>query len=371
MAPSDEVQDMSVNGSKNWRIVTLLIGKKRRAFEVHLQRLGPLAAELESVPEGEIHRPNWDPEVFNLVVNWAYNRPLPRVRDLTRWFDQNKPHSNLSFPKADEFAAPIVESSEKTSEGTIVTDRCQFNTITAQSQYQTYSIEELRLHFTKPTTPSDMGREVGPTSPSTQCDNTLSNKDHPRGGDLGGLHSSPIRLSIPPCIPDKEAGKAGKGQRLLLRLIIFAETRKWEPLFNDAIDAFQYGEAQLHRLYTPLSHIKLAFAGFRTLNTLQRFLFDHAMALGYENKTMSKYQDLLSSNPEFLSLMLSGIDSRDLAWFKRPCQNSEQLVHNDPLKVFYHNHSGSLVLDCKCRAMVDCFAQANFPNAPSLDPRWR
>ncbi|KAI1347042.1 hypothetical protein F5Y01DRAFT_319119 [Xylaria sp. FL0043] len=365
MAPSDEIQDMSVNGSNNWRIVTLLIGKKRRAFEVHLQRLGPLAAELESVPASEIHRPDWDPEVFNLVVAWVYYRPLPRVKSLAKWFDQNKPHSDLSPPKANEFT-PFVETNVVNWPPGQSTMRSEFQTLTAQPQYVKFSVEELRLRFAKPATRSGKSREVVTMTSKTQPDNTLKDKEHSGDADSGGFHSNATRLTIPFCIPDDEAEKAEKMQILLLKLIIFAETHKWNQLFNDAIDAFKYGEAQLRRLYTPPSHIDLVFASSKTLNTLRRFMFEYTMALGYKNRSMSKYQDLLMSHPKILSLMLSGTDSGSLPWSWPGCQNVQRVLQTDPLEVFHHNHNPSFFVDCKCRTTVACSAQVSSSNAAPL-----
>ncbi|KAI0813885.1 hypothetical protein GGR55DRAFT_676814 [Xylaria sp. FL0064] len=364
MAPSDEIQDMSVNGSKNWRIVTLLIGKKRRAFEVHLQRLGPLAAELESVPESEIERPDWDPEVFNLVVAQVYSRPLPRVKCLAKWFNQNKPHSDLSPPKANEFT-PFVETLPSGQS----TMRSEFQTLTAQPQYLKFPIEELRLRFAKPATRSGMSQEVAIMDSKTEPDDTLKDKEHSGDADSGGFHSNATRLTIPSCIPNEEAEKAEKTQILLLKLIIFAETHKWDPLFNNAIDAFKYGEAQLRRLYTPPSHIDLVFASSQTLNTLRRFMFEYSMALGYKNRSMSNYQDLLISHPKILSLMLSNIDSGSLPWFRPGCQNAQRVLQTDSLEVFHHNHIPNFVVTCKCQTTVDCSVQVSSSNAASLDSR--
>ncbi|KAI0903740.1 hypothetical protein F4823DRAFT_635364 [Ustulina deusta] len=348
----DNIQDLSVGGSKDWRMVTLFIGSERRAFQVHLQRLGPLVARFEQKPEGEIHMPQWDADVFNLVVNWAYNTSLPRIGNLTKWFDPNRPHPDLSLPNTDQFI-PFVKSGD--TDGAVD----HYATITTQPRYQRFSIEELRLHFAEI---QNSGDEII-RHPSNHSESEQARSED---GKAEEYHCTPSRLTIPCCIPDEEAAKAERGQILLLKLAIFSETHKWEPLFNDAMDAFRYGEAQLCRLYAPTLHIDLAFADSQTSKTVQRFILDYATALGYKHNSMSKYRDLLLSHPEFLSLMLSGMDSRTLVCFGH---GRRQISNNFDVKVSYHIHNGRFVMHCKCRAMGGSFAWAGCSGARFLNQK--
>ncbi|TGJ79650.1 hypothetical protein E0Z10_g9116 [Xylaria hypoxylon] len=140
MDPLDDIQDMSTNGGMGWQTVTLLVGSERRAFQVHVKRLGPLEAHLRPLSE-RIEKPDWDPDVFNLIMNWTYNTPLPRIQNLAKWFDLEKPHHDLRLLNSDRFD-PYTQRGPPESE---LYER--LNTLSAQPRHQRFSIEELRLHF--------------------------------------------------------------------------------------------------------------------------------------------------------------------------------------------------------------------------------
>ncbi len=188
-------------------MVTLFIGSERRAFQVHLQRLGPLVARFEQKPEGEIHMPQWDADVFNLVVNWAYNTSLPRIGNLTKWFDPNRPHPDLSLPNTDQFI-PFVKSGD--TDGAVD----HYATITTQPRYQRFSIEELRLHFAEI---QNSGDEII-RHPSNHSESEQARSED---GKAEEYHCTPSRLTIPCCIPDEEAAKAERGQICESTLAVF------------------------------------------------------------------------------------------------------------------------------------------------------
>ncbi|KAI3325712.1 hypothetical protein HD806DRAFT_533376 [Xylariaceae sp. AK1471] len=75
-----DVPDMSTDGGKFGKIVTIRVGPNLRPFQVHLARLGPLDKLFDEASGKEVAElPDEDPDVFNLLVNWAYNEPLPRA----------------------------------------------------------------------------------------------------------------------------------------------------------------------------------------------------------------------------------------------------------------------------------------------------
>ncbi|KAI1429000.1 hypothetical protein F5Y12DRAFT_729226 [Xylaria sp. FL1777] len=95
---------------------------------------------------------------------------------------------------------------------------------------------------------------------------------------------------------------------------------------------------------------------------------------------MSKYRDILSSHPKFLSHVLSGMDSSTLVGFRRDLRQisnsspdgkapTPSLFTNqlDPLNAFYHTHDGRLVIDCKCRTAERRSSQTGSSGAPSLN----
>ncbi|KAI1182021.1 hypothetical protein F5B17DRAFT_221152 [Nemania serpens] len=334
----DDIQDMSFDGDTAWQMVTLLVGSERRGFQAHLRRLGPLVAELKLSPGGEVELPEWDADVFNLAMNWMYNTRLPRIKALATHFidfSWGRLAPNLSRPVADQFVPPEIPGENQTSSYCL--------NLSAKPEYQLFSIDELRLHFefAVPDRAIKEGAiaQVIKHQDNEVCENTQHEKKELENG------VTPSRSSIPSVIPDDEAVKADRCQTLLLKLMMFAEKYKWEPLFNEAMDAFSYGEAQLRRLYLPASHIDLAFSNPAS-SAVRRFVRDYAMALGCKNNSMSMYQEAMLSHPEILSWVLARMDLRT------PPLNIPNAftTQPDPARDTYHIHDGSLVARCRCQS---------------------
>lgn len=136
--------------------------------------------------------------------------------------------------------------------------------------------------------------------------------------------------------------------------MVFAERYKWEQLFNDAMDAFSYGEVQLHRLYLPTPYIDLAFSHSPASPAARRFILNYAMALGHRHNSMSTYQEAILAHPEILSWMLARMDMRTLAGFAHdtPDGTPNAFTHQtDPAQDTYHVHNGTFVARCRCRGV--------------------
>ncbi|GAP85173.1 hypothetical protein SAMD00023353_2201100 [Rosellinia necatrix] len=323
----DDVQDMSVTGDGAWQTVTLLVGREGRAFEAHLQRLGPLVEQLDIQPGNDVKVPDWDPDVFNLVMNWTYNDRLPRVLVWNKYFSMSSQPLPLPVSVPRPPVALFTPAIEAEGDGS----RSHFMTIATHPQYKEYSIEELRFHFMKVDERDEVERSIFTAQ---------------QAGDPFTRRCP----SIPSHIPLNEAVKADKAQILLLKLMIFAETFKWEALFNEAIDAFRHGETQLHRTYTPTSQTNLLFSVPQATPAVQRFIVDYALHLGRKHNSMSQYRDLMLSQPDILSSMLANMDK------KTPSASMQNFGINpdsvpdtsDPVNIAYHLHNGALIVDCNC-----------------------
>ncbi|KAI3325713.1 hypothetical protein HD806DRAFT_521225 [Xylariaceae sp. AK1471] len=353
MNPLDGVPDMSVNGGKSWQMATLLVGSEPRAFQAHLQRLGPLAIQLDIQPGSVVQLPDLDADVFNLIMNWTYTAvPWPRVA----YFAENLNATTLPLPPhipcpdADQFtpyAKPEYTQSQAID---------SFCNIAFQEQYQNFSIDELRLHFTEKARISSETQDDATEQASNQSEGA-SNEQEPKEDAISN------HLDIPSSTPDDEATKADKLQIILLKLMIFAENYKWEPLFNAAIDAFRYGEAKLRRSQALTSHIFLAFSHCQAPSQVQAFIGDYALSLGYQNCCMSDYQELISSLPAFLSFILARMDSRIPDGYTEYDDTFATSRHADlnidPMdrtNITYHIHHGDFTMFCACR-MGDRFAR--------------
>ncbi|KAI0474211.1 hypothetical protein F4859DRAFT_521933 [Xylaria cf. heliscus] len=88
-----ELPDMSTEGEPG-RIVTVNVGYQARAFQVHLNKLGPLAKLLIETSSNKLSPsillPNENADAFNVVVNWIYNGPLPRAAKASSYVDDTK-----------------------------------------------------------------------------------------------------------------------------------------------------------------------------------------------------------------------------------------------------------------------------------------
>ncbi|KAF2968205.1 hypothetical protein GQX73_g5357 [Xylaria multiplex] len=210
MDPFSDIEDMSTNGGMDWQTATIFVGSERRAFQVHVKRLGPLAAQLRTL-SGDIEKPEWDADVFNLIMNWTYNTPLPRIQNLAKWFDQkNLSHcdlrqadtlllKDLSLTAADQFV-PYVQRESVTN-----SIYEQFHTITAQIPYRRFSIEELRLQFSQAAANTQVSQDEATKQPIVQSEDTPSTQMKPVDHESMDCSSTPIRRTIPACIPDIEA----------------------------------------------------------------------------------------------------------------------------------------------------------------------
>ncbi|KAI1112889.1 hypothetical protein F5Y14DRAFT_240422 [Nemania sp. NC0429] len=337
----DDVEDLSVDGGADWQMVTLLVGKERRGFQAHLKRLGPLAAELKPSPGDKVELPEWDADVFNLVMNWTYNTALPRTGEKAACFPNSEWSMlppDLSRPEADQF------SPHQVPEDTTL----HFVNVTAKPEYLTFSVEELRLHFDPHVRARQRKQEVG-----AQADKPPDKKEmvvhegiqHERPKPESGETSRRSSIASS-ATEDEEVVKAEKGQFLLLKLMIFAEDYKWEQLFNDAIDAFSHGESHLRPLHTPTHYIDLAFSHSPPPTAVRRYILDYAIALGSRHNTMSKYQDAILSHPEILATMLSRMDlGAPGAFGLRPVGDpNDPSDQTDPTTDTYHIHDGRYVI---------------------------
>ncbi|RWA10552.1 hypothetical protein EKO27_g4559 [Xylaria grammica] len=76
-----DLPDMSTQGDPG-KIVTVYVGYQSHGFQVHRDRLGPLAKLLDdplSKLIDSISLPNEKADTFNALVNWIYHEPLPRA----------------------------------------------------------------------------------------------------------------------------------------------------------------------------------------------------------------------------------------------------------------------------------------------------
>jgi hypothetical protein len=305
-----------------------------------------LGNQLDIQPGSEVKLPDVDADVFNLVMNWTYTDVhLPRVEGLAEYYNPEtpQPHHLVPCPVADQFI-PYREPVDQQSN--TIDSYCN---ITFQKQYQDFSIEELRLHFMRKARISSKEQDdaTGQASdPSEDASNELECKK-----DVILIHQA-----IPSPILEDDATKAENLQITLLKLMIFAENYKWEPLFNDAIDAFRSGEATLQRTHALTSHIFLAFSSCQAPSQVQTFIGDYAISLGYRNGCMSNYQDLLSCQPAFFSFMLARMDTEIPDGYTEMEDKFDINNHDGPkpnlmdrAHITYHIHHGAFVMFCPCR----------------------
>ncbi|KAI1817707.1 hypothetical protein GGS20DRAFT_582206 [Poronia punctata] len=328
MPAFNNITDMSVNSGKAWQIATVIVGSELEAstFQVHIQRLGPLAQKLGIQPGNEVRLHDEEADVFNLAMNWAYNSSLPRVRDLDEFLASSEPPPPFpeKRPNVEDFVAwPDPGTTDS------------LYTVVAHPEYSNFSIEELRLHFTQETpeeldphftqeTPEKLPLHFTPETPVYEAPGQEPSPEVETAEGTQNLTAkapsicqSPVEtltpdiLSIPSRIPDVEAIRGETLQTALLKLLIFAERWDWEDLFNDAMEAFRYGEEQLGRSYVPTSLIFLAFTKCKAPSQVQNFIGDHAISLGTTNKLMAKYQELVLCAPLFFQFMLARMDAPD------------------------------------------------------------
>lgn len=186
-----------------WQIVTLLVGKERRGFQAHLQSLGPLVAALKLSPGNEVPLPEWDADVFNLIMNWTYNVTMPRVWNMAKHFvntDCSALDPDLSRPDADQFIPHEIPE-----EPTL-----RFYNVTAKPAYQKFSVDELRLHFAVPVNARASKKELIRQT-DNQPDNEVDGNIQHEGQELEKSDTL-SRSSIPSSIPDEEAVKADRDQ---------------------------------------------------------------------------------------------------------------------------------------------------------------
>ncbi|KAI2634586.1 hypothetical protein GGS21DRAFT_110464 [Xylaria nigripes] len=283
-ATFEDVEDFSSTpGVFDLFHILLSMGVDCREYVIHAVRLGPLANHLRRLPRVSSHSvvrfADWDREIFNLAMNWSYRKVMPRICDLSGYFQAGR---NLDI----KYRANIREAP-------IDADAVQ----PAESQ----------------------------RSPT-----------------------------IPIAIPDEVAIKAEKEQILLLKLMIFADSFRWEGLFNDAIDAYMYGETMLRRSHLPLSHFLVAFNeifdGPKHPTLSQQFIIDHAIQLGYKNKKTSLYRDELLDYPHITAIFLGRLDRNvsdgtagdQLIVWANPPKPAFELAHP------YHMHQGIFSFNCAC-----------------------
>jgi hypothetical protein len=330
-------------------VVTVFVGPEPEpsTFKIHIQRLGPLATQLSVEPEGEVKLLEEEPETFNLVMNWAYSSRLPRVRDLSIYF---LPTPALTPIEDKPYAATFTPYPEPEYKNGLQQHYC---TIAALPQYSDFSVEELRLYYT--------GESITGTT------------------------------GIPVVIPYEEATRAETKQTALLKLLIFAEKYKWEALFNDAMEAFRHGEAQLRRQYVPTSQIFLAFTRCNAPSQVQNFVGHHALCLGFGNNLMKKYQKFVISAPAFFSFMLEHMDANIVKASSTAEDNNSNNDNGggdghgdgdndgadggstnessatgkaDRTKMAYHIHDGRFIMDCPCPATGGVFSSSKSDEQP-------
>jgi hypothetical protein len=138
---------------------------------------------------------------------------------------------------------------------------------------------------------------------------------------------------------------------VLLKLIIFADVYKWERLFNEAVDAFRYGEIQLRRLFFPEEHVGLLITNPQPSATVQQYIFTYTITLGLKSKSMGKYNHIVASSFKFLDLVLGYLDKGRLAVTAKDPGFVFQQVSGQPtlLNVACHLHNGQYFVDWRSR----------------------
>ncbi|KAI0397900.1 hypothetical protein F5Y17DRAFT_412684 [Xylariaceae sp. FL0594] len=316
----DKVQDMSVEGGTSWQIVTVRAGDDfhSKTFQVHLQRLGPWATKLDFMPGIQFWFSAETPETFNLAMNWSYGFGLPRIP----YLHSHSPRAlfNLTIkmdalkdkmPSAHQFGPPASLAPDGTKEIWL------YHTIVTMPPYSAFSVEELRLFYTA---------DTAPRAPRKEAASIIGPKPQ----------FPPNIMSIPATIPDSEATRAEAIQVELLELLLFAEGCKWELLFNEAMEAFRYGETQLRRLYVPETYVKRVFTPeYRPRCQTQNFIGDYALDLAFEYKHLDKYNPIIASAPGFFT-------------FLDEYQKTAKPMKTHRTKMAYHIHGGKYVKDCDC-----------------------
>ncbi|RYP65582.1 hypothetical protein DL771_008236 [Monosporascus sp. 5C6A] len=271
-ADLSEVPDLSLEAGTEGKIITVIVGRERRRFEVQLHRLSPILRERLNESSWSIELPDDDYQAFNLFVNWQHNgQRLPRVRDLKFYF---MPRPRMPRPRGWD-GKPVPETPPTT----------------------------------KPATPHSDHRNEG----IGQSDSTITATEGDKSEENSAVEGS---NTIPSCIPEQIARKAEGLQSALLNLAIMAEKYRMHKVFNAAMDAFENGELRLRRAHPP--HLYIARCCHHGNNCgppgdhslVARFMHDYAFVRGVQNKVLAQYLDLFTSTPGFARAILDRLDGK-------------------------------------------------------------
>ncbi|KAI1435854.1 hypothetical protein GGR50DRAFT_702392 [Xylaria sp. CBS 124048] len=309
-------------------------------FNVHESRLGPLYYHLQRThpnhrPEDMISEVTWEVETFNLAMAWSHGMPVPRVEDLSRYFDPKEyPVLSLDIPNKKAF---VPEAVKLAMDANMLLPQG----IAGLGDYAHLSAEEMRLYATE--NPQHLTANAG-----SQKD--VARRIKERNKLFTELNNASNRSSIPFQVPTGEAKLADRQQIELLKLMIFAEKYKWDSLFNDAADAFFAGEGSLRRLFLPDPYFELVLAE-KAVRLTTFFMVDHALTLAFKSKRLYEYADIMLYNPDFASFMVSRMDAiipvgvygdYRMFWEDTPAGICDVVRA-------YHAHDGMYCVNCRCR----------------------
>ncbi|KAI0388271.1 hypothetical protein F5Y17DRAFT_453446 [Xylariaceae sp. FL0594] len=332
-----DVPDMSTSGGKSGIIVTVVVGPQKRSFQVHLSKLGPLDKlfETDDGTKFQVELPDEDREVFNLLVNWTYNGNLPQVAG------NLQPSETLagSILFEDDAESYLTPPSSKR-----LRNQCRSSSKATSRDTSIVSSKRKR-------------EEVEPTTPGIPLDRLFDYSSEEMGRDASTVSSKRKGDEVEPTTPVKRRFDLGllsrqqKTQRLLLKLMMFAEQYSWERLFHAAIDAFRAGEKAFNIDYPILAHIKDFYQNTLPGSAIRVFFADYAFDAGKSNHRFVWYrkQGWFDEFPPLLDDILERLDGNGP--FKYPCWGPDNLVikKESPmdLHVPYHIHDGKLALFCE------------------------
>ncbi|CAJ2509241.1 Uu.00g142670.m01.CDS01 [Anthostomella pinea] len=347
------VPDMSITGELGGSIVTVLVGIERCLFQLHQQLLAPMSPKLVIKPGEQVDLPDEDPAAFNLLVNWLFNRPLPRVDDLRRdtlssdplSFPSPNPNepasSTISSPMKSLFSTPEASlfTSVVLEERSHLSSQDSFQHICMLPNWESFSPEELRLAYSAWSQPS--------TNPTARGDESILPAKRSRETSPDG----PTSTSIPGRTVPDAAAESENRQVTLLRLLIMADKYEWEKLYNDTMDAFRSGEKSLERRHASLDHLELVFTRCPQTSFIQEFLIQYAFYTGVKYGEMSQYKPVIAKFPHFATAIMAKLDDQSQQYgFPREVDGHVSFrLEGDVLdspSVTYHVHDGARKVEC-------------------------
>ncbi|KAI0388616.1 hypothetical protein F5Y17DRAFT_463545 [Xylariaceae sp. FL0594] len=142
---------------------------------------------------------------------------------------------------------------------------------------------------------------------------------------------------------------ANPTQTRLLRVMLFAEDFEWEALYNDAIDAYRWGEVELDIWSPHREHIEMAYE--HSFWWVRTFMAEYIYGMGKKNGDLSEYaSDDFYRIPNFIADVLDRVDGKCLFIYPTPANGGRGVLEKDePLnlhKASYHVHNGQDMVSC-------------------------